>query len=1110
MARLKGLFIDTRRGLLPFDPTRMPPNLGRAGYEDIPESPLPAMAFDGQNIMPTPYGYKSAFHVTKNWRDYSGWSTDPMKSSIEARLSMTLFQDILSFVTSNNQLLQIGLTEGNLFIHSQSSNYLITDTPWKDHNWRPILSVPVMEGVKYLWSWCMMDNQLFIYHQGDTEFYVVAGYADFLDAKAAGARVIWDDPLFQFGVVAKTPTFLNMEGQVGIFRADNRLGFWDTDGSVAWSSAIDKADFKPDVTTFAGITQFTSVTGDIILIKGHGRGFVIYAKSSITLVTPTTSQERWTSRSIMNNCGIQHTTQVALGADDSTHYCWTTSGMYVIMDGNAKLFEPEFYDAYSRRAVTTMLKMTGNRYLAVALASRARESGADRYARVVYDGAGNPLTLRPLEPGRPVDLPFPDSWIRDWAGENPEPDLEDFVPIEGIDLPLGEAVPYQPCYTGYRYVNPLEGDTLRWDPSSEEELDVSSWPEWESVRFREEKSEEYLGGHKSPTLMHKFHSARRRNRTLPRTEWMSYEAGPLVSPPGAKFIDKAGDEFWGIFQDSVSKLHKTVWQTQQFLEQGQIGWEWQNEPTDMLILSVTLSEPLHAYQGCPAGFGPETHPITYRWDESDPIGSDVTEGRPVPYVYIRPEPPARTVEEAYANPVPLPLSDLVVVVPNLMTSYSCKLMDDGCSFQLVAIIADIEVGYDLQVGFLGENIETPIMDGPTYYEDPDLFANPGKVYGNTTYACPGIPSIGLPSYLTDPTRYTFHIDPETGKIILEQGFVSRGSWRIKPGTEREVVVFQGELSGWGVHRFGSFTKTHTRSIFRPCEPKVKPPKIWDYGDILNKLNNYDRSGYYNLGAQTPTVEQTSGGSPSTEPEGAEYEPSDPGFPPSDPSHANLGAGVFDPYYPTYTKTFIFDLVLEKWGILSYPHALVYNIQPCNMASLVGEGEHYMSSQTARGYSMGMVAAWYVGSPTRNPWPGFTPEDTPAGWPYVLGGANMHSSITFGKIGVQRAGETFVSGVGATIRDESGDYVGGYSYSYEGGPVKLTITASRNNMGTELYPTASTWQTSYSGTRLEIPLRMVGRWFTIKIEGGFDLSSLQLYAKPTGRVRFPMPPHTEET
>lgn len=1105
MARIKGLFIDTRRGLLPFDPTRMPPNLGRAGYEDIPESPLPAMAFDGQNIMPTPYGYKSAFAVSKNWRYYSGWATDPMTSSIEARLSMTLFQDILSFVTSNNQLLQIGLTEGNLFIHSQSSNYLITDTPWKDHNWRPIQSVPVMEGVKYLWSWCMMDNQLFIYHQGDTEFYVVAGYADFLDAKAAGARVIWDDPLFQFGVVAKTPTFLNMEGQVGIFRADNRLGFWDTDGSVAWSSAINKADFKPDVTTFAGITQFTSVTGDIILIKGHGRGFVIYAKSSITLVTPTTSQERWTSRSIMNNCGIQHTTQVALGADDSTHYCWTTSGMYVIVDGAPKLFEPEFYDAYSRKAVTTMLKMTGNRFLAVAIANRARESKADRYARVVYDGAGNPLTLRPLEPGRPVDLPFPDSWIRDWAGENPEPDLEDFLPIEGIDLPIGEAVPYQPCYTGYRYVNPLEGYTLQWDPSSEEELDTSSWPEWESVRFREEKSEVYLGGHKSPTLMYKFHTARLRTKVLPNTQWMSYEAGPLISPPEAKFIDKAGDEFWSIFQDSVSKLHETVTQTQQFLTQGQIGWEWQNEPTDMLILSPGLSEPLNLIRMCPAELSELGGIVPYRWDTNSPTGSPYGEG-PVPYVYIRPEPPVRTVEEAKQTPSLVPTS-VSVTVPNLMTGYACKLMDDGCSFQLVATIADVELGYGMEVYWVGE--QEPPMDGPTYYEYANTMQNPGKVLYNKTWPCAGYDAGGVPSYFTDATRYTIRQMPNTGDIELGASYYSRGSWRIKPGTEREVVVFQGELSGWGVHRFGSFTKTHTRSIFRPCEPKVKPPKIWDYGDILDKLSNYDRSGYYTLGAQTPTVEQTSGGGDSTEPEGAKYEPSNPGFPPSNPSYANLGAGVFDPYYPTYTKTFIFDLVLEKWGILSYPHALVYNIQPCNMASLVGEGEHYMSSQTARGYSMGMVAAWYVGSPTQNPWPGFTPDDTPAGWPYVLGGANRHSSITFGKIGVQRAGETFVSGVGATIRDESRDYVGGYSYSGEGGPVKLTITASRNNMGTELYPTASTWQTSYSGTRLEIPLRMTGRWFTIKIEGGFDLSSLQLYAKPTGRVRFPMPPDNAE-
>ena len=160
--------------------------------------------------------------------------------------------------------------------------------------------------------------------------------------------------------------------------------------------------------------------------------------------------------------------------------------------------------------------------------------------------------------------------------------------------------------------------------------------------------------------------------------------------------------------------------------------------------------------------------------------------------------------------------------------------------------------------------------------------------------------------------------------------------------------------------------------------------------------------------------------------------------------------------------------------------------------------------------MGIIAAWALDSQFQNPWTGLTEESTPAGWPYVVGGANVHSSITFGKIGMQRAGETFISGVGATIRDESGQYAGGDNSAYEYGPIKLTITASRNNMGTELYPTARTWQTSYSGTRLEIPLRMVGRWFTIKIEGGFDLSSLQLYAKPTGRVRFPMPPETEAT
>ena len=72
-----------------------------------------------------------------------------------------------------------------------------------------------------------------------------------------------------------------MSDRWGIFRANGRLGFWDSANSISWSSLFDKADFTPAIETLAGNVTFNDVLGRIVSIKASGSGFVIYSTKNI-------------------------------------------------------------------------------------------------------------------------------------------------------------------------------------------------------------------------------------------------------------------------------------------------------------------------------------------------------------------------------------------------------------------------------------------------------------------------------------------------------------------------------------------------------------------------------------------------------------------------------------------------------------------------------------------------------------------------------------------------------------------------------------------------------------------------------------------------------------
>lgn len=56
--------IDVSQGYFPCDPNSFPENLHYTGQEDSPVKTSPVLLYDGWNILPTAYGYRSYFGLT--------------------------------------------------------------------------------------------------------------------------------------------------------------------------------------------------------------------------------------------------------------------------------------------------------------------------------------------------------------------------------------------------------------------------------------------------------------------------------------------------------------------------------------------------------------------------------------------------------------------------------------------------------------------------------------------------------------------------------------------------------------------------------------------------------------------------------------------------------------------------------------------------------------------------------------------------------------------------------------------------------------------------------------------------------------------------------------
>jgi hypothetical protein len=299
-------FIDVTKTFLPVDPNSFPESMQGTSGEDNPEQRIPSSAYEGFNFLPTSYGYKSYFGTTG-------------KLNIDNLPSRADY--IILFQTQTFENLLIALTEEGVFIKNGAATGA----------WTQLLSYlpPTDASMHFNWSFVVISNVFYAYQQNRPSYVKIASLA------AA--------PYYTYSYA--TPNFLNMSGQIGIFRAGGRLGFWDSADSVGWSNQDDFTDFTPSIETLAGNSVFSDVNGRIVTIKPHGPGFMIYASKSIVYIQENAeSTYQWTPQVVLSNSGVSYPTDIAIAVPDTRHFAYTSTGLYEIEKAIGKIIVPEVTD----------------------------------------------------------------------------------------------------------------------------------------------------------------------------------------------------------------------------------------------------------------------------------------------------------------------------------------------------------------------------------------------------------------------------------------------------------------------------------------------------------------------------------------------------------------------------------------------------------------------------------------------------------------------------------------------------------------------------------------------------------------------------------------------
>ena len=219
--RQKPQIIDITKSFEVMDPNTFVESMVSTEREDGEEKVISVVAYEGYNFLATPYGYKSFFGTNSRL----GTATLPNRT-----------QFVVPIENSDGKIYFIALHEAGISYQDTSIGSV----------WNSIWTLAFDHEVFREWTYCFIESDLYCYAAGKNKVLKIT--------PAAALTEI-------------SPSFLNMAGQLGIFRASNRLGFWDSAGSVSWSSSLDFSDFVPSIENMAGNRIFSDVIGNIVAIK---------------------------------------------------------------------------------------------------------------------------------------------------------------------------------------------------------------------------------------------------------------------------------------------------------------------------------------------------------------------------------------------------------------------------------------------------------------------------------------------------------------------------------------------------------------------------------------------------------------------------------------------------------------------------------------------------------------------------------------------------------------------------------------------------------------------------------------------------------------------------
>lgn len=1136
----KSFVVDLKQSMVIIDPNDFPQNLGATYFEDRPTDMGPVVAYEAANVMPTQVGYRSFFDISK---------------SLPLGNLPSLTQKVIVYQNSNLETLLLALGEYGIKLGRPTAGVV--------GDWVTLLdtSATAVEGVRRLWTSAIITNKLYLYQQRATKFYAIVNPAEYDEQGAsliAGATITKKSLTYGAGLLEVTPSFLNLSGQVGLFRAKNRLGFWDSDNAVAWSSAVAIEDFTPSTETFAGITTFADVQGRITLVLGSGDGFVIYASRSIVQASPIPdSPERWKGSAIMSEVGVAFDTQVVAAQPDQLHFCITQAGLLQVSNGDVKYLVPEVIDYLAANSPSLSLSMLEGRYLFIHSLVSAPTG--------VYEVESNSITLADgtgthyvFPKPAPVEAVVGGKGSNEWlynlatgAGES-RGAIADFEPItESLPLLTPNETILTPCYNVRGFDSNLVDFpfTLVERDAVEVQSKLVTWqvfdvdpahyqPLHDQTSYYLDAQQTDLAGEDLQvalsTILDRWgtHLQRQADFTaaLPLTKEYSeskpaehalydyYPPGTSVSWDNELFYKHRvrgyirGEDLavesnecrTRVFHTGQRDVEVTYNFTGEERIEGnlyyaffdginvtqEIGWTYTTEGGDVsgtedlstqrtkayIAYSLTAAQRalLNAKIGAwsdwsgvyPNNFLEAGSYTTFADDLSvgarwiaQCLGYLVLEHAPEA-IFAR-SPSALSLEEFKAQV-------LGSLAGTMYEANLARVRNDPSSPWLIPPV----LTFDSLVPNLGpvcKLITTASYEGGItmhlYADMPGMPVNNPNTYGIDWEFYQRISLGTLVSEVDNSDPWTsgqrlailsLHGQPmhsEGGKTHVIEGTISIGYEYVPAEFDaaEEVTVYEMDLSGWGIQPSGgfSFRKTHSRRSSTSCPmpgaaisiASGEPPSLDDYVE--------EGGGFQYPSLNPPRLD--------------DWESSGPGFNWTYPTTLPLPAqsalfqkGSLALYYPTYKEAVVLDLLLEKFGVFSADHKLVYGLSPVNRV------DNTISPVPDKGLLGGSLSS--------------------EGKCTIFAEGNPQAYIVYGKLGFYRRGVTFATACRAHFN----------------GPATGSIIVEASVDGVTVDRSLS-YAIELENQRAAIlNFTRRAKWFNIKIEGQFHLTYLEFLGEARGR------------